>query len=85
VFGNLMVNVQPKNSKLRDRALRIVGRAAGVTRDRAAELLAAAGDSVRVAIVMERAKVDRAAAERMLEEAGGRVAAALGMNRGSSC
>jgi N-acetylmuramic acid 6-phosphate etherase len=77
VFGNLMVNVQPKNSKLRDRALRIVARAAGVSGDRAAELLAAAGDSVRVAIVMERGKVDRAAAERMLAASGGRVAAAL--------
>src|SRR5204863_7271624 len=30
VFGNLMVNVQPKNSKLRDRARRIVAKAAGV-------------------------------------------------------
>jgi N-acetylmuramic acid 6-phosphate etherase len=79
VFGNLMVNVQPKNSKLRDRALRIVGKAAGVSVERAAELLAAAGDSVRAAIVMERAKVDRAAAERMLADAGGRVAAALEM------
>jgi N-acetylmuramic acid 6-phosphate etherase len=79
VFGNLMVNVQPKNSKLRDRAQRIVARAAGVTGERAAELLASAGDSVRVAIVMERAKVERGAAERMLAENGGRVAAAIGM------
>ena len=77
VFGNLMVNVQPKNSKLRDRALRIIAKAAGVSGEKAAELLAAAGDSVRVAIVMERAKVDRAAAERILAESGGRIAAAL--------
>jgi N-acetylmuramic acid 6-phosphate etherase len=79
VFGNLMVNVQPKNSKLRDRALRIVATAAGVSDARAAELLAVAGDSVRVAIVMERAHVDRAVAERRLVDAGGRVAAALKM------
>src|SRR5947199_1987648 len=59
VFQNLMVNVQPKNSKLRDRAVRIVAQAADVSGDRAAELLAAAGDSVRAAIVMERSKVDR--------------------------
>jgi N-acetylmuramic acid 6-phosphate etherase len=77
VFGNLMVNVQPKNSKLRDRAVRIVANAAGVTAERAAELLAAAGDSVRTAIVMERAQVDPATAERMLAGSGGRVAAAL--------
>ncbi len=78
VFGNLMVNVQPRNSKLRDRARRIVAAAAGVTMERAEELLAAAGDSVRVAILMQRAQVGRPAAEQMLARAGGRVAAALG-------
>jgi len=77
VYGNLMVNVQPKNSKLRDRARRIVAKAAEVSDDRAKELLAAGGDNVRVAIVMSRAGVDRAAAERLLNDAGGRVAAAL--------
>ena len=60
--------MQPKNSKLRDRALRIVAKGAGVTGERAAELLAASGDSVRVAIVMGRAKVDRTTAERRLAE-----------------
>src|SRR6266851_553272 len=59
VYGNLMVNVQPKNSKLRARALRIVATAAGVSEERAAELLAASGDNVRVAIVMQREGVDR--------------------------
>ena len=77
VFGNLMVNVAPKNHKLRDRAQRIVARKADVSVSRAAELLAAAGDSVRTAIVMSRAGVDRASAEQMLDAAGGRVAAAL--------
>jgi N-acetylmuramic acid 6-phosphate etherase len=77
VFGNLMVNVQPKNSKLRDRARRIVARAAGVNDARAAELLAASGDSVRAAIVMHRAGVGRGPAEQLLRAAGGRVSAAL--------
>ncbi|HLY19685.1 MAG TPA: N-acetylmuramic acid 6-phosphate etherase [Bryobacteraceae bacterium] len=52
VFGNLMVNVQPKNSKLRDRARRIIAQAAGVTYDRAGDLLIAAGDNVRAAIAL---------------------------------
>jgi N-acetylmuramic acid 6-phosphate etherase len=39
VYGNLMVNVQPKNAKLADRARRIVAQAAGVTYERAGELL----------------------------------------------
>ena len=52
VYGNLMVNVQPKNEKLVDRARRIVAQAAGVSPERAAELLAESGKSVRTAIVM---------------------------------
>src|SRR5471032_1535877 len=39
VYGNLMVNVQPKNTKLADRARRIVAQAAGVSNQRAGELL----------------------------------------------
>jgi N-acetylmuramic acid 6-phosphate etherase len=50
VYGNLMVNVQPKNSKLRDRAMRIIARATGVSYERAGELLVEAGDSVPAAI-----------------------------------
>src|SRR6266403_5647376 len=49
VYGNLMVNVQPKNTKLRDRARRIVAKAAGVSGERAGELLTASGNSVRAA------------------------------------
>ncbi|HZT28682.1 MAG TPA: N-acetylmuramic acid 6-phosphate etherase [Bryobacteraceae bacterium] len=77
VFGNLMVNVQPKNSKLVDRARRIIARAAGVSYERAGELLAEAGDSVRTAIVMAKTGADREAAERRLAAAGGRVSQAI--------
>lgn len=77
VYGNLMVNVQPKNTKLVDRARRIVAEAAGVAYERAAELLQAAGGNVRVAILMAKAGVDRAEAERRLAAAGGRISKAL--------
>jgi hypothetical protein len=40
-------------------------------------LLAGSGGSVRAAIVIESAGVDRGAAERLLEASGGRVALAL--------
>lgn len=50
VWGNLMVNVQPKNSKLRDRAKRIIAAATGVSYEEAARMLTAAGDNVRDAI-----------------------------------
>ena len=77
VYGNLMVNVQPKNTKLIDRARRIVAQAAGVSYEAAAGLLSAAGDSVRTAIVMGKMGVDREAAERRLAAAGGRISQAL--------
>jgi N-acetylmuramic acid 6-phosphate etherase len=50
VWGNLMVNVQPKNSKLRDRSQRIIAEAAGVSYEEAGRMLTAAGDNVRDAI-----------------------------------
>jgi N-acetylmuramic acid 6-phosphate etherase len=50
VFGNLMVNVQPKNSKLLDRARRIIAQAAGVSYERAGDLLAEADNNVAAAI-----------------------------------
>jgi hypothetical protein len=82
VYRNLMVNVQPKNEKLRDRARRIVAQAAGCDAARAAEALAAAGNSVRAAIVMVRLGVDLAQARRLLEGAGNRVSAALELGNG---
>jgi N-acetylmuramic acid 6-phosphate etherase len=77
VYGNRMVNVQPRNSKLRDRAIRIVAESAGVSLERAGELLVEAGDRVAVAIVMERLGLDRASAEARLDAAGGRVSEVL--------
>ena len=77
VYGNLMVNVQPKNSKLADRARRIIAAAAEVSPERAAELLEASGGRVAVAIVMSRKGCARNEAERLLAEAGGRVSKAL--------
>jgi N-acetylmuramic acid 6-phosphate etherase len=77
VYSNLMVNVQPKNGKLIDRARRIVARAAGVAYEAAGELLFAAGNNVRVAIVMSKAGVDRETAERRLADAGGSIAQVL--------
>jgi N-acetylmuramic acid 6-phosphate etherase len=77
VYGNLMVNVQPKNSKLEDRAKRIIAESAGVSYERASELLGQANGSVKVAIVMSRLAIDRPAAEARLAAAGGRVSDAL--------
>ena len=77
VYGNLMVNVQPKNHKLMDRATRIIGEAAGVSLERAGELLAKSGRDVRTAIVMGRLGIGAQAAREKLATAGGRVRDAL--------
>lgn len=76
-YGNLMVNVQPKNEKLVDRARRIIATAAGVSEAEARTLLEASGRSVRVAILMARLGVDRGEAERRLAASGHVVARAL--------
>jgi N-acetylmuramic acid 6-phosphate etherase len=77
VYGNLMVNVQPTNRKLEDRARRIIEEAAGVTSERAAELLEESGRSVRTAIVMEKKKVSREQAESLLRGAHGKIVEVL--------
>jgi N-acetylmuramic acid 6-phosphate etherase len=80
VYGNLMVNVQPKNSKLEDRARRIIAQAAEVSDERASELLRDSGRDVKTAIVMARLNLDRAAAEARLLSAGGRISEVLKRN-----
>ena len=77
VYGNLMVNVQPTNAKLADRARRIVAGAAGVSPEWAGELLDAAGGSIRAAILMSKTGMGRGEAERRLAESGGRLSQAL--------
>jgi N-acetylmuramic acid 6-phosphate etherase len=78
VYGNLMVNVQPKNEKLVDRARRIIAQAVNVSPERAAELLAESGMSVRTAIVMGKSGVAREEAQRRLAASRGRIRQALG-------
>ena len=57
VYGNLMVNVQPKNEKLLDRSKRIISAATGISYEEASALLAAAGNNVRAAITTFERKV----------------------------
>lgn len=77
VYGNLMVNVQPTNEKLRARAHRIVAELAGVDETGAAALLEGAGNNVRVAVLMSRRGLDVEAARALLDRTGGRLTEAL--------
>lgn len=77
-YGNLLVDMQASNDKLRDRGERIVMEVCAVDRARARDAIAAAGGSVKLAIVMVKAGVGKAAAEQLLQKAGGLVRRAVG-------
>jgi N-acetylmuramic acid 6-phosphate etherase len=76
VYGNLMVNVQPTNVKLRDRAARIIATLTDLPQEKAIALLDQAG-SVKTAIVMQRLGLSRTEAEAKLQQARGRLRIAL--------
>ena len=70
-YGNLMVDLQASNAKLRDRAERIVSEVCGVDANAARDLLRAADGSAKLAIVMRKLSVDVAGARTALENEGG--------------
>ena len=76
-FGNLMVDVQATNAKLRRRAVGIVRAATGLDADAAASLLAASDGETTTAIVAALTGLDPAAARSRLADAGGIVRAAI--------
>jgi N-acetylmuramic acid 6-phosphate etherase len=77
-YGNLMVDMRATNVKLTDRAERIVVEVCSVTREEARALLRDAGGSVKLAIVMQKRGLSRAAAERALADAGGVIRRVVG-------
>jgi N-acetylmuramic acid 6-phosphate etherase len=78
-YGNLMVDVRATNDKLTDRAIRILRTLEPeISREEAARQLNEAGGGLKPAIVMAKLGVDRRAAERILEEHGGRLRAIIG-------
>lgn len=62
VRGNLMVNVQPKNSKLLDRSKRIISALTGVSYEEAGRMLLRSGNNVAAAI--DRWESDRVESDR---------------------
>jgi N-acetylmuramic acid 6-phosphate etherase len=77
LYGNRMVDLQPRSRKLRERALRLIEELAGVSRRRATRALADSGGRVRLAIVMARTGASRHDAARALRRAGGSLRAVL--------
>jgi N-acetylmuramic acid 6-phosphate etherase len=76
-FGNLMVDLQPTNVKLRRRACRIVQEACGISAGEAERVLARCGGDVKVAIVVTLSGVAPEVARQRLLAAGGVVRLAL--------
>jgi N-acetylmuramic acid 6-phosphate etherase len=77
VYGNRMVDVAVTNSKLRDRAIRILCDLTELDRDAAGELLDRSDLQVKVALVMHLAGLEKASAVDALSATGGNLRAAL--------
>lgn len=77
-YGNLMVDLQATNAKLRQRGMRMVADVAGVTEAVASDALQHASGRVRTAIVMAFEGIDARAAEARLAAVDRRLRAIVG-------
>lgn len=77
VYGNRMVDVSVTNTKLRDRALRIIADLTNLSRTEAAELLDRSGQRVKLALLMHWTGLDAATAEASLTQHHGQLRTAL--------
>ena len=73
VYGNLMVDVQPTNMKLKIRAVNIVQRAIDVTEEEAQKLLEASHYNVKVAILIGLTHFDEQNCLKLLNEQNGNI------------
>jgi N-acetylmuramic acid 6-phosphate etherase len=77
IYGNRMIDLQPRSAKLQARAERLVAEIAGVRPARARRALQDARGRVRLAIVVARRNLPADAAARVLREAGGSLRSVL--------
>ena len=77
VYENLMVDLRASNTKLWDRAARIVSTLTGLSRDEAMSVLKAADGHVKLAVVMQKRKLPADQAKAILDQAGGRLRKAI--------
>lgn len=76
-YSNLMVDVQPRNAKLRERARRIVAEATGLDLPQATEMLSACNGEIKTTIVAVLAGISPQQARKRLQETGGFVRKAI--------
>lgn len=77
-YGNIMVDLQLTNHKLRERAKGIIMQITGMGYDDAEDLLRRAGGHVKTALVMQLANVTKDKAEELLEKSDGYIKRAIG-------
>ena len=77
VTGNRMTNLQTRNAKLRERAVRIIMAEAGLSEEAATEKLKAAEGDLRVALVMSKSGCELGDAKDALEKSNGVVSEAI--------
>jgi len=77
VYGNRMVDVAVTNSKLEDRALRILADLGGIERSDGRELLQRSDGSVKLALLMAEHQLSREQARERLIQSGGQLRLAL--------
>jgi len=77
VYENLMVDLQAKSQKLRERSKRIISILTGLSYEEASDRLKKAKGNLKAAIVMSKADLDLPSALSRLEEAGGNVKRAI--------
>jgi N-acetylmuramic acid 6-phosphate etherase len=81
VYENLMVDLQAKSQKLKERSKRIIMQVTGVNYKQAEKYLRLSGGSVKTALVMILSNVDKREAEKRLKKAGGFVRKAVAEGR----
>lgn len=77
VYQNLMVDVQPTNEKLRERAKNIISQATSISDEQALSYLEASGYNPKIAIIMVEKACHYEAAQKRLQQANGFVRKAL--------
>lgn len=77
VYDNFMVDLTPVNSKLNYRAVNLIEVISGCDKKRAEEVFGLSGKRVKTAIVMAKLDIDRALADRLIDENGGNLHKAI--------
>jgi N-acetylmuramic acid 6-phosphate etherase len=77
VYGNRMIDVSVTNSKLEDRAIRIIRDLTSLSREDAAKLLERSGKRVKLALLMHWKRLDIATATELLQNTQGHLGKAM--------